>query len=102
MNILIDLESSESFSNNEVIEGVSNLDIQFDKQVTNKASNINLINQQEFERIPEIRGSVIEVDRLKGYFCSKSVLNLSEKVLNETEINALEKGLDLAPIQKSL
>ena len=102
MNILIDLKPSESFSDNKVIEGVSNLDLQFDKQVTNKVSNIDLSIQQEFEQILEITGSVTEVDRLKGYFCSKSAFNLSKKVLTETEINVLERRLDFGPIQKSL
>ena len=32
-------------------------------------------------------------ERLEGYFCSKTVLNLSKKVLTETEIRVLEKGL---------
>ena len=63
MNILIDLEPS--------IEGVSNFNIQFDTQVTNKVSNIDLSNQQEFEQTPEIRDSVTEAKRLKGYFYSK-------------------------------
>ena len=94
MNILIDLEPS--------VEGVSNLGIQFDTQLTNKASDIDLSNQQEFEQIPEIRNSVTEAKRLKGYFCSKSVFHLSKKVLTETEISDLEKGCDFAPIQKSL
>ena len=102
MNILIDLKPSESFSDNKVIEGISNLDLQFDKQVTNKVSNIDLSIQQEFEQILEITGSVTEVDRLKGYFCSKSAFNLSKKVLTETEINVLEWRLDFGPIQKSL
>ena len=60
MKILIDLEPG--------VEGVSNLDPQFDKQVTNKIGEIDLSNQQEFEQIPEIRNSVTEVDRLKGVF----------------------------------
>ena len=94
MNILIDLEPS--------IEGVSNLGIQFHTQVTNKVSDIDLSNQQEFEQTPEIRDSVTEAKRLKGSFCSKSVFNLSKKVLTETEIRVLEKGLGFAPIQKSL
>ena len=94
MNILIDLEPS--------IEGVSNFDIQFDTQVTNKVSDIDLSNQEEFEQTPGIRESVTEAKRLKGYFCSKSVFNLSKKVLTETEIRVSEKGLDFAPIQKSL
>ena len=94
VNILIDLEPS--------VDGVSNLGIQFDTQVTNKVSDIDLSNQQEFEQTPEVRNSVTEAKRLKGYFCSKSVFNLSKKVLTETEIRVLEKGLDFAPIQKSL
>ena len=94
MNILIDLEPS--------IEGVSNFNIQFDTQVTNKVSDIDLSNQQEFEQTPEIRDSVTEAKLLKGYFSSKSVFNLSKKVLTETEVRVLEKGLDFASIQKSL
>ena len=34
---------------------------------------------------------------LEGYFCSKSVFKLSKKVLTETEIRVLEKGLGFAP-----
>ena len=94
MKILIDLEPS--------IEGVSNLGIQLNTHVTNKVSDIDLSNQQESEQAPEIRDSITEAKSLKGYFCSRSVFNLSEKVLTETEIRVLEKGLDFAPIQKSL
>ena len=35
--------------------------------------------------------------RLKGYFYSKTVFNLSRKVLKEAEIRVAEKGLALAP-----
>ena len=58
MNILIDLAAS--------VEGVSNLGKQFDTQVTNKVSDIDLSNQQEFEQTPEISDSVTESKRLKG------------------------------------
>ena len=37
--------------------------------------------------------------RIGGYFCSDTVFNLSSKVLTDTKINILEKGLDVAPIQ---
>ena len=94
VNILTDLEPS--------VEDVSNLDIHFDTQVTNKVSGIDLSNQQEFEQISEIRDSITEADRLKEYFCSKSVFNLSKKVFTETAISVLERGLNFAPIQKSL
>ena len=33
-----------------------------------------------------------------GYLCSKTVFNLGTKVLTETEIRVLEKGLGFAPI----
>ena len=86
VNILIDLEQSKSFSDDEVMESVSNLDIQFDKQLKNKVRNIDLSNQQKFEQIPEIRNFVTEVSCLKGYFCYKSVFNLSKKVLTEISV----------------
>ena len=94
VNNLIDLEPS--------VDGVSNLGIQFDTQVTNKVSDKDLSNQQDFEQTPEIRDSVTEAKCLKGCFCSKSIFNLSKNVPTETEIRILEKGLDFAPIQNSL
>ena len=35
-------------------------------------------------------------ERLEGYLCSKSVFNLSKKVLTETKKRILEKGLGFA------
>ena len=40
--------------------------------------------------------------RIDGYFCSGTGFNLSSKVLTDTEINILEKGLDFAPIQNKI
>ena len=40
--------------------------------------------------------------RIGGCFCSDTVFNLSSKVLTDTEINILEKGLDFAPIQNKI
>ena len=37
-------------------------------------------------------------DRASGYFCSDTVFNLSKKVLPDSEIKVLEKGLDYALI----
>ena len=36
-------------------------------------------------------------ERIKGYFCSDTVFNLSNKVLSQTEISVLEKGLGFVP-----
>ena len=35
--------------------------------------------------------------RIRGYFCSDTVFDLSSKVLMDIEINICEKGLDFAP-----
>ena len=40
--------------------------------------------------------------RMKGYFSSGTVFNLSNKFLTEDEIKVLEKGLDFAPIQRKV
>ena len=44
----------------------------------------------------------MEECRLSGSFVSDTVLNLSRKVLTDTEMKVLEKGLDFAPIQRKL
>ena len=45
---------------------------------------------------------VTNKDRLVGYFCADTVLDLSKMVLTDTEIRALEKSLDFAPIQNKI
>ena len=40
--------------------------------------------------------------RLTGYFCSETVINLSNRALSDAEIKVLEKGLDYAPIQNKI
>ena len=39
---------------------------------------------------------------LKDIFCSDAVFNLSRRILTETEIQVLEKGLNFAPIQNKI
>ena len=56
---------------------------------------VNIL-QSFAEKAPKKAPKVIN-ERLEGYFCSKSVFNLSKKVLTETEIRVLEKGLGFAP-----
>ena len=48
------------------------------------------------------RYRVTSEGHLEGYFCSDTVFNLSRKVLTDTEIRILEKGLDFAPIQNKI
>ena len=40
--------------------------------------------------------------RLTGNFCSNTAFNLSQKVLLDTEIKILEKGVDYAPNQNKV
>ena len=62
---------------------------------------------EEFQNSNEIISSgssydVIPDKRLKGYFCSDTVFNLSGRVLSESEIKVLEKGLDFVPFQRKV
>ena len=42
----------------------------------------------------EMSENIIISNRIQEYFCADTVVNLSKKVINETEIKVLEKGLD--------
>ena len=57
-------------------------------EILEKLQNSNEIISSDFscDAIPD--------KRLKGYFCSDTVFNLSGRVLSESEIKVLEKGLD--------
>ena len=57
---------------------------------------VEILQSFETKKTPKKAAKVIN-ERLEGYFCSKSVFNLSKKVLTETEIRVLEKGLGFAP-----
>ena len=62
----------------------------------NTSGNDTSLQSFETKKTPKKAAKVIN-ERLEGYFCSKSVFNLSKKVLTETEIRVLEKGLGFAP-----
>ena len=82
----------------------------------NMSSNVRLSSTQDMELLEileELQNSneiissdsscdVIPDKRLKGYFCSDAVFNLSDRVLSEGEIKVLEKGLDFVPFQRKL
>ena len=64
---------------------------------TGKSSTFGVLTKhQHFPAYP--RYGVASEGRLEGYFCSDTVL----KVLTDTEIRILEKGLDFAPIQNKI
>ena len=106
-DILVDLGKKNSMLNMDINEGlnVSNVGDKFPKLVPpepnqNKTAVLN--DSSTSKKNSEDIGFFTEDGRLKGFFCSKTVFNLTKKILTEAEIKVLEKGLDFAPIQKIL
>ena len=58
--------------------------------------------QTSDHNLPPERSVNISATRITGYFCSDTVFNLSNRVLTDIEIKVLEKGLDLASIQRKI
>ena len=107
VDILVDLGKKNSMLDIDVNEGlnVSNVGDKFPKLVPpetdqNKTAVFN--DSSTSEKNSEAIGSFTEDGHLEGYFCSKTIFNLSKKILTKAEIKVLEKGLDFAPIQKTL
>ena len=66
-----------------------------DRELTSISEDLeNIDNKRE--------ANATEETRLSGYFCSDTIFNLSQKVLTDSEIKVLEKGLDYAPIQSKI
>ena len=103
------------------LNNTSKVEISPPKVCTNSASSSNASDSIAVEDNPTILSSQNEEifsileelqrkskafnnsnDRISGYFCSDTVLNLSEKVLTDIEIKVLEKALDYAPIQNKI
>ena len=105
---MVDLGKKNSVLNIDINEGlnVSNVGDKFPKVASpetdqNKTAVFNHSSMPE--KTSEAKDSCTEDDRLKGFFfCSKTAFNQSKKILTEVEIKVLEKGLDFAPIQKTL
>ena len=78
----------------------------------NTSSEIRLSSIQDMELLEileELQNSneIISSDSScnvipKAYFCSDTVFNLSGRVLSESQIKVLEKGLDFAPFQRKV
>ena len=83
--------TSGSINTAENVTSQSDLD-SGDEELVNILHNLHESQGVTSEKSPKsVNG------RLRGYFCSKTVFNLSRKVLTETEICVLEKGLRFAP-----
>ena len=65
--------------------------------ITSTAGNVsthgNSSSCSKTEQIAPLANS----ERIKGYFCSDTVFNLSNKVLSQTKISVLEKDLGVLP-----
>ena len=62
----------------------------------------NILEELQCSANQRIVEECTEQYRLTGNFVSDTVFNLSNKVLSDTEIRVLEKGLDFTPIQNKI
>ena len=104
---LLSGENSSKTSNNPPVVCTNKSVVQKNYDV-NTSSDIRLSSTQDMESseiLEELQNSneiissdsscdVIPDKRLKGYFCSDTVFNLSGRVLSESEIKVLAKGLE--------
>ena len=112
---LLSGENSSKISSNPPVI-CTNTSVVQESYDVNMSSNVRLSSTQDMELLEileELQNSneiissdsscdVIPDKRLKGYFCSDTVFNLSGRVLSESEIKVLEKGLDFAPFQSKV
>ena len=73
-----------------------------DREFLSVLENLMGIDDPLHSQNKNINVKVTTEGRISGYFCSDTVFNLSHRVLTETEIKVLEKGLDYVPIQKKI
>ena len=73
-----------------------------DREFLSVLENLMDIDDPLHPQNKNINFKVTTEGRISGYFCSDTVFNLSHRVLTETEIKVLEKGLDYVPIQKKI
>ena len=113
--VLLSGENFSKISNNPPVVCTNTSVVQKHYDI-NASSEIELTLIQDMELLEileELRNSndimssdfsydVIPHKRLKGYFCSYIVLNLSGNVLAESEIKVLEKVLELALFQRKV
>ena len=103
--ICTDTFTSKNASNS-TIESGCEYDVclhDYDKEILSILKDLqyprNPIKSQSQLSVPSVQ---TEKCRVCGSFVSDTVFNLSRKVLTNTEIKVLEKGLDFAPIQRKL
>ena len=83
------------------------INISYINEISNDMNNTELGGSSTTTSIttdePSInRATLTYQGRISGFLCSKTVFNLSHKILTETKIKVLQKGLDFAPVQITL
>ena len=63
---------------------------------------VKILEDLDCSKITRKNANSSDESRLSGYFCSNTIFDLSKRVLSETEIKILEKGLDYAPVQRKI
>ena len=92
-NTSIVSNSSNSFSKSEDFET-------FDTQDRELLDILEELGNAEKDKEHDV--NVTSLGRLMEHFCSDTIFNLSHRVLSDTEIKILERGLDFAPIQRKI
>ena len=92
-----DTSTSHNASNSSTRSTCASADLSLDTQ---DEEILNILEQ--LQGSANQRVECTEQCRLTGNFVPDTVFNLSNKVLSDTEIRVLEKGLDFAPIQNKL
>ena len=107
-NCNVSLESDVLSANDEDLVnilanlGETEINISHINENSNDMNNTELGGSITTDEPSTSRATLTDEGRLSGVFCSKSVFNLSHKILTEIEIKVLEKGLDFAPVQRTL
>ena len=91
--------TSHNPSNSSIRSTCASADLSLDKY---DGEILNILQELKCSADQRIVEECTEQCRLTGNFESDTVFNLSNKVLNDTEIRVLEKGLDFAPIQNKI
>ena len=105
---MINFEQSVNLSDNDTTFWVSEFHLQTDsnnefaRKGLRQANVSDLSEKQKCEQVSQVGYFISESRHHIGYFCSKTVFNLSKKLLTEKEIKILEKPLDFTPIPKNL
>ena len=97
-NINENTNNVEILVNDENLDNVDNLNSDENRNnVENRISEDNVNSEEN-----PVRTINSESERLTGKFVSNNVVNLSKKVLTESEISVLSKGLKFSPTPKEL